>query len=126
MKIAPIRYASAEKPDGVLGIEEWLNSLPNVDWRIEEFSPEQARLLLCADLGERQLCIMCLSTWYVKSQVFIPSPSFAMEAGRKKMSSGMLSSSCYDRSIRLMMDDGAHLSEVICDFVAVGERETTC
>jgi len=121
MKNPPIHYASAAEPGSESSIEEWLNSQPNGDWRIVDYSPERSKLVLQGDVGERQLCIMCLGTWYVKSQVNIPSPSFMMEVGKKKMSSGMLSGSCYDKSIKLAMDDGAHVSEVICDFVAVWE-----
>lgn len=116
-----LKWASFNDPSSPERVADWLNSLPPMDWRIAEYSPERSRLMICAEMGERQICIMCLSTWYVRSQIHIPSPTFAMEAGRKKMAFGMLSSACYDHAIKLAMDDGAHVSEVICDFIAAGE-----
>lgn len=121
MEKPPVHYVSAEDPKSTSRLARWLNALPRADWRIVDYSPDESRLVICRSSGERQLCIMCLSTWYVKSQVHIPGPSFVMEVGKKKMARGMLSGGCYDDAIRLAMDDGSNVHEIICDCIAVRE-----
>lgn len=116
-----VHCAAAGEIGSPEALAEWLNGQGLCDWRIHEYSPEESRLIIKGSAGERELMIMCLGTLYVKSQVFISSPSFNMEAGGKKMAEGILSSRCYDSSIRLVMKDGVNAHEIICDYVAAGE-----
>ena len=115
--------ASARGADDPAAIAEWLNGQGLGDWRIVRYLPDESKLIIRGRAGERELMIMCLGTLYVKSQVFVSSPSFGMEAGGKKMAEGMLSSQCYDSSIRLVMKDGSIAHEIICERVTVDEIE---
>ena len=121
MKKPPMRFISTNDPENLAKIICWLNSQEKGPWRIIEYSPQKSKLLLHGDCGDKQLYIMCLSTWYVRSQIYIPSPSFVSEVGKKKMSAGMLSGSCYDQSIKLSLNDGSYKHCIICDRIEVHE-----
>jgi len=98
---------------------ERLNGIGPRDWRIVGFLKDDSSLMISSSDPGRKVAIICSSTWYVKSQTRIFNPKFNIEVGKKKMDSGVLSSSCYDKSLNLTMDDGTNVHRVVCDEVCV-------
>lgn len=98
---------------------EKLNGIGSRDWKIVGFLKDDSSLMISSSDPGKRVAIICTNTWYVKSQTHIFNPKFSIEAGKKKMDSGVLSSRCYDESLSLTMDDGTCSHRVICDQVCV-------